>query len=410
MNEEKNKDEMDIPVVFAANDNYVVFSYVAVYSLIKHTSPSNKYKIYILETDITEKNRGLLEGLTQDNVEVKCVDISRFTANVELKASLHLSQETYYRLWIPLIFPEYEKIIYLDSDMCILADVAELYEAETGNYPVGAVRDVACHTLQDHTNSIGLADVKETFNAGVLLINTVEFEKQGIREKCLALLAEDYQREKRKLIFADQDALNVVLYKNHYRLDEKWNYQPMYLGRMEEVLEGEKEKYISAQDHAGIMHFSGDRKPWYNLELPKADVFWKWAKEADAIEMLVSKLVTDIRNKEENISCFDNFRFPYGQIPYNSKIVIYGAGRIGKTFYYQLKATEYARIVLWVDRDWKNLDAGFGIEPIEKIKDTDFDYLIIAIESFKIAEDVRKMLMDLHIPGEKLVWDEYRKI
>ena len=253
-----------IPVVFAANNNFTLFSYVAIYSLIKNTSPSNIYKIYILETDLTDNNQRMLESLTQENVTVKCIDISGFTADVELKGSMHLSQETYYRLWIPLIFPEYEKILYLDSDMCILSDVAELYEVEIGNYAAGAVQDVVCHGLQGHTESIGLADVKETFNAGVLLINAVEFEKQKIREKCLALLAEDYKRKERRLVFADQDALNIVLYENHYRMDEKWNCQPLYLWRMEEVMDGWKEKYIFAQDHAAIMHFSGDRNPWDN--------------------------------------------------------------------------------------------------------------------------------------------------
>lgn len=402
-------DKTIIPVVFATNDNFTIFCYTAVYSLIQNASSSNLYKIYILETNLCEDNRRMLEGLTQTNVEVKCVDISDFTADVELKGSMHLSQETYYRLWIPLIFPEYEKILYLDSDMCILSDVAKLYEVEIGNYAAGAVQDVVCHGLQGHTESIGLEDVKETFNAGVLLINAVEFEKQKIREKCLALLAEDYQRKERRLVFADQDALNIVLYKNHYRLDGKWNCQPLYLWRMEEVMDGWKEKYVYAQEHASIMHFSGDRKPWYNPELPKADVFWKWAKKADVIEKLITKLMTNIRNREEKLGCFDVFKFPYGQVPYGSRIVLYAAGRVGKTFYYQLKSSEYARLVLWVDRNWKKIEDEFNVKSIDEIKNADFDYLVIAVESKKIAEDVREMLKDMQVSKEKIVWDEYRK-
>lgn len=398
-----------IPVIFATNDNFTIFCYTAVYSLIQNASLSNFYKIYILETDLCENNRRMLEGLAQKNVEIKCINISDFTAGIELKGSMHLSQETYYRLWIPLIFPEYEKVLYLDSDMCILSDVAELYEVEIGNYAAGAVQDVVCHGLQRHTESIGLEDVKETFNAGVLLINAVEFEKQKIREKCLALLAEDYQRKERRLVFADQDALNIVLYKNHYRLDEKWNCQPLYLWRMEEVMDGWKEKYVYAQEHASIMHFSGDRKPWYNPELPKADVFWKWAKKADVIEKLITKLMTNIRNREEKLGCFDIFRFPYGHVPYDSRIVLYAAGRVGKTFYYQLKLSEYARLVLWVDRDWKKIEDEFNVKPIDEIKNVDFDFLVIAVESKKIAEDVQEMLKDMQISKEKIVWDEYRK-
>lgn len=401
-------DKPVIPVVFATNDNFTLFCYIAVYSLIRNTSSSNFYKIYILETDLCEDNRRMLEGLTRENASVKCVDISGFTEHVELKGSLHLSQETYYRLFIPLIFPEYEKILYLDADMCVLEDVAQLYEAQVGDYPVGAVCDVICHILQAHSESIGLSDVRKTFNAGVLLINTVQFEKQKIREKCLALLSEDYQRKERKLIFADQDALQIVLYENHYRLDGKWNYQPQYLWRVEEIMDDVREEYVRAADKAAILHYSGDRKPWDNPELPKADVYFKWVKEADVVEKLITKLMAGIHKIEKNLRSFDFFRFPYSQVPYNSKIVIYAAGRVGTAFYHQLKASKYARMVLWVDKNWEKMDPDLGVRAVEEIGNTDFDYVIIGIESAKIAEDVKKMLMEMKVPQEKIVWEDYR--
>lgn len=401
-------DKPVIPVVFATNDNFTLFCYIAVYSLIKNTSSSNLYKIYILETDLCEDNRKMLEGLTRENVQVECVDISGFTEHVELKGSLHLSQETYYRLFIPLIFPQYEKILYLDADMLILSDVAKLYETKIDGYPAGAVQDVICHILQAHSESIGLSDVRKTFNAGVLLINTVEFEKQKIREKCLALLSEDYRRKERKLIFADQDALNIVLYENHYRLDGKWNYQPQYLWRVEEIMDDVREKYVRDANDAAVLHYSGDRKPWDNPKLPQADVFWKWAKEADVVEDLIDKIMSGVRKIEENLRSFDFFRFPYGQVPYKSKVVLYAAGRVGTAFYHQLKASKYAEAVLWVDRGFEKMDAGLGIKAVEDIKNTDFDYVIIAIESAKIAEEVKKMLIGMQVPAEKIVWEDYR--
>ncbi len=397
-----------IPIVFATNDNFTLFCYIAIDSLIRHTSESNRYEIYILETELSEENQRLLTGLGKENVSVSCVDISNLTGNVELKSSLHLSQETYYRLFIPLIFPQYEKIMYLDADMCILEDVAKLYEVNIGNYSVGAVPDVVCYTLQAHTETLGCSDVRKTFNAGVLLINTAQFEKQKIREKCLALLQEDYRREKRILIFADQDALNIVLYENFYVLDGKWNYQPQYLPRTEDLMDDMREKYIHDQYGAAVLHYSGDRKPWKNPDLPQADNFWKCVKEAGVMEKLVTQLMIDVRNTEESLKCFEIFRFPYGQIPYESKVAIYAAGRVGKAFYYQLKASKYAQVVLWVDRDWEKQDTSLGVSRVEELFHADFDYVLISMENAKIAEDVKKMLVDRGISERKIIWDEYR--
>lgn len=104
-------------------------------------------------------------------------------------------------------------------------------------------------------------------------------------KKCLALLKEDYSREERRLILADQDALNIVLYENYYRLDEKWNYQPQYLWRIEDLMEDIRGKYVLDQKNAVVFHYVGE-KPWDNPDMPQADRFWKCAKETDIAERL----------------------------------------------------------------------------------------------------------------------------
>ena len=115
-------------------------------------------------------------------------------------------------MFIPLILPQCDKVLYLDSDMVILDDVAKIYDTDMEGKPSAAVPDVFSSILQEHSVEIGNLDYKKTFNAGVLLMDTKKFEEEKIREKCLRLLEEDYNRKIRKLIFADQDALNLVLY------------------------------------------------------------------------------------------------------------------------------------------------------------------------------------------------------
>lgn len=401
--------ESVIPIVFAANDSYTVFCYTAIYSVIKYARSNYAYYIYVFQTNISDENCKMLESLGRENVRIECIDISKYTWNVNLKESLHLSVETYYRLFIPRILPQYKKILYLDSDMCILDDVAKLYECDLNGYAVGAAPDIQCYPLEEHSRDIGGLDCRKTFNAGVLVIDTQKFEEEKIREKCLNLLERDYKRKVRKLIFADQDALNLVLYENYCVLDKKWNYQPQYLWRVQEVFEEFRGEYVTGQEDASIMHFAGTKKPWIYPELPKSDVFWKTAKEIPEFEKLVVSIMKEAREKEGELECFKEFQFPYAQIPFRSEVVIYAAGMVGKAFYSQLKASRYADLVLWVDRNWGNIGKEFEVKAVEEIVDVKYDYVIIAIDSKRTADRIRETLIRMHVPESKIVWDEYRK-
>ena len=47
------------------------------------------------------------------------------------------------------------------------------------------------------------------------------------------------------------------------------------------------------------------------------------------------------------------YLFPFKYVPQGSKIVIYGAGKVGQTFYRQVLFSEWCEIVSWVDRSPK---------------------------------------------------------
>ena len=256
-----------------------------------------------------DDNKTLIESLTNEFAHVQCIDISTYTQNIELKESIHLSIETYYRLFIPVVLPQYDKILYLDSDMCILADVAKLYDCDLEGKPIGAVGDVWCEHLKRHSLEIGGLDFRKTFNAGVLVMDTRKFEEERIREKCLSVLQEDYKRKVRKMIFADQDALNNVLYENVAFLDKRWNCQSQFAWRPELLFEEYKEGYFDTLEQAYIMHFAGDKKPWMYPELPKAEVFWEMVKKTKIHNRLITMLLEDVRKQANRLTCFEVFNF-----------------------------------------------------------------------------------------------------
>ncbi len=395
-----------ISIAFSVNNEYTLFGYIAIYSLIKHANRNSEYYIYVLVTNLDDNNRVLLESLTAENVFVKCIDISEIISRVHLEASLHLSVETYYRLFIPLILPQHERILYLDSDLVVLGDVADIFSLDLNGKAVGAARDVLCNNLKIHSEEIGGLDYKKSFNAGVLLMDTRRFEEENVREKCLKLLEEDYKRADRRLIFADQDALNIVLYDNVTILDSKWNCQYQYAWRIEEVDQDYKEQYLTDLDHALIMHYAGTNKPWAFPLLPKAELFWNIAKETPVFLRLLEKTISAGRDAKKSNQT-KRYLFPYDMVPSKSKIALYGAGRIGKEFYDQIRSSGYADIVIWVDQKADEITGGYDIRSVDDIFDVDFDFVVISIKNKEVSEEVCRKLMNRGIAQDRIIWRPY---
>ncbi|MBR1988658.1 MAG: glycosyltransferase family 8 protein, partial [Clostridia bacterium] len=114
-----NMQRKEIPIFFASDDNYVPYMAVALNSLIKNASKNYDYKIKILTTGISEENMAKLKKMERSYVDIDFVDVKKSLS--ELKVDLHTrdyyTNTTYFRLFIPDLFPQYKKALYLDGDI-----------------------------------------------------------------------------------------------------------------------------------------------------------------------------------------------------------------------------------------------------------------------------------------------------
>ena len=105
-----------IPIFFAVDDNYAPYLAVAMRSLIDNASPDHQYNIHILIDKLNEENTVNLCGMANDHVHVETVNVT--SKLDELGDMLHLrdyyTKTTYYRFFIPALFPQYDRGIYLD--------------------------------------------------------------------------------------------------------------------------------------------------------------------------------------------------------------------------------------------------------------------------------------------------------
>ena len=94
--------------------------------------------------------------------------------------------------------------------------------------------------------------------------------------------------------------------------------------------------------------------------------------------------------------------FPFEIIPQNSKIVLYASGISGRQYYSQITKTDYCKIVLWLD---KYPDGVYVKNPVAimELNETDYDFVVIAISSIPVAEEIRELLVGFGVPECKIV-------
>ena len=100
------------------------------------------------------------------------------------------------------------------------------------------------------------------------------------------------------------------------------------------------------------------------------------------------------------------FFYPYINMLLDKKLVLYGAGKVGQTYYTQIKKFAQSKIVLWVDNDYENYSCIYGceIKHPKEIINTTYDYIIIGVLALNVADDIRKNLELMGISPERILW------
>lgn len=104
----------------------------------------------------------------------------------------------------------------------------------------------------------------------------------------------------------------------------------------------------------------------------------------------------------------EKYRFPFEDVRSGAKIVLYAAGNVGRIFYGQMKSTVYCNILAWVDKDYQSEEMQrMGVQSPDVLGLLEYEQVVLAVESEKLAERIKKELLQYGIPEEKLIWRNY---
>ena len=278
-----------IPIFFAVDDGYVPFLAVALQSIIENSSKEYFYSIKILYTNIEEENKKKILKYERENIKIEFVDLNYYIEDVKDKLYTrdYYTKTTYFRLFIPNLYPQYDKAIYLDSDIVVLGDIAKLYNEDIGDNLVAAVPDDVIQTnkvFQDYVERVvGIATYKNYFNAGMLLMNLDEMRKFDFQNKFLYLLG-----TVKFAVVQDQDYLNRLCKGRTKLLDKGWDRMPIPTDEIEE-------KDIN------LIHYNLTYKPWHFENVLYENFFWNYAKKTeyyDEIQELKNKYTDEERFRD----------------------------------------------------------------------------------------------------------------
>lgn len=101
-----------------------------------------------------------------------------------------------------------------------------------------------------------------------------------------------------------------------------------------------------------------------------------------------------------------NYMFPWHLFKQGDKVVLYGAGEVGKGFYEQVLRFRYINLVGIVDKQaGKTGMQGIPAKPIDNLTKWDYDYLLITVVNKVVAEEIKSELKAKGISEEKILWD-----
>ena len=280
-----NKELKEIPIFFAIDDQYIPFLSVALKSLIENASKDYKYLIKILHTNVQEGHMKQIKKYENENVNIEFVDLSYYIGKIQDKLYTrdYYTNTTYFRLFLPELYPQYDKVLYLDSDIIVLGDISELYNTDMGDNLVAAAPDDIIQynkVFQDYAELVvGVAKYQNYFNAGVLLMNLDELRKFGFEEKFLYLLG-----TVKFSVAQDQDYLNRLCKGRVKLVSHDWDVMPY-------VNDETKPEDIK------LIHYNFAYKPWHFEDVTYHEYFWKYAEQTEFYDEIMK--IRDSYTEEE---------------------------------------------------------------------------------------------------------------
>ena len=213
----KMESASSIHIVLASDNYYFPYIYVAVKTLYKSNATVKNLIVHYIEQDVKKENLEHLKSLaSQYNRDI---DIIKFNMPKEfdevLPAYGAASKTTYAKFWFASMFPNEDRVLYLDPDVLVMDSLEDMYNTDfNGNLIAGVIENLPWYHMQASL----LTSEDSYINGGMVLCNLAEWRKEHLEEKALIRLKDNSQN-----LNYDQGILNEICKSRVLVLQPKFN-------------------------------------------------------------------------------------------------------------------------------------------------------------------------------------------
>jgi lipopolysaccharide biosynthesis glycosyltransferase len=260
---------------FAVNNDFAMSLAVALQSALQNLTQDQEIRIVVASTGLHAGNQQRIARVASSarvgaSIEFVVPDTTSIDA---LPTSQWHKLPTYLRLLLGDLLPsDWERVIYLDSDVVVRGDLNDLWQRPMANGAIAqGVQDFRNPTVA-HRLSLAkayLADLALSphtvyCNAGVMVIDLAMWRRENVGRRCIAFV----QAHENETEFKDQDGLNGIIADRWDVLPPTWNVALSALhfyGYPNHRAPAYRRKQRLLRRSANVVHFSGPSKPWHHL-------------------------------------------------------------------------------------------------------------------------------------------------
>ncbi len=261
-----------IPIFFTIDDNFTFYLDCAIRSVMENASKDRNYKFIVLYEKMPEEHINMIKEAVKPPFEIEFIPMEQEFEGIQNSPENRLrcdffTMTIFFRIFIADMFPQYDKGLYIDSDVIVPGDILELYQIDLTDHILAASPDYSIRGVPPFVEYVDKAvgtPVEEYINSGILLMNLKMMRELHFAEHFLDLM-NTYHFDS---IAPDQDYINAMCRGKIIFLDECWDAMPPNGGEKPEL------------PNPKLIHYNLFQKPWCYDKIPYEDYFWKYAKES----------------------------------------------------------------------------------------------------------------------------------
>lgn len=242
-------------IILCGDKNYIKYCGITMTSVL-HSNTDEDFTFELFCDDISSVDLEKLKKTQEKyntNINIYIINQDKVNSLIDsVNKETHISVATFFRiLAFESLDSRIEKALYLDSDILVRRGIDKFYNYNFKENEIAiAIEDI------DGENCGNKIHIEKYFNAGVIFVNLVKWEKECYTDKCIKDIIKMHYN------MMDQDALNVLLAGKIKFFENKYNFQySMDVNNRKNQYSDE----VVREEEPAIVHFVGKIKPWDEL-------------------------------------------------------------------------------------------------------------------------------------------------